>query len=80
MRIDEYMAVALILGHVVTEHVKVDDNNPDVASYLWSSQSDALACLKGLVHVLYELLQSLIVWRNVLGHLSQNRLPIYINR
>lgn len=80
MRIDEYMAVALILRHVVTEHVKVDDHNPNVAPYLWSSKANALACLKSLVHILYEFLQSLIVWRDILGHLSQNRLPIYINR
>ena len=80
MGIDEGTAEVLVLGHVVAQHVEVDDHYADGLTHLGSSQSDTFTLGQCLPHILQQGRKFRIVGGNVLGDLAQYGLAIYINR
>ena len=80
MWVDVSLAEVGIFGHVVFQHVEVDDDESDVAAYLWRCQSHAVSLCEGLKHVGDELFEFGIVSRDVLCFLAQYGLSVSINR
>ena len=80
MRIDEHMTEAGILGQIFFEHIEVDDHQTDSHAYLRSRKTNALCSIEGLIHIGDDFRQIGVIGGDILGHLSQYRLAIYINR
>ena len=78
--VDKGMAESLVLWEVVAQYVEVDDHEADGFAYLWSCETDAIAGVEGLVHIVDKLFEFWIIGCDVFSHFSQNRLTIYINR
>ena len=77
--VDKHLAEAVILRHVIFQHIEIDHHQPYVLAYLRCSKSYALAVGKRLPHVGNELLQLRVVLSYVLGNLSQHRLSVCVN-
>ena len=78
--IDECLAEAHVFWHVLRQHIEVDDHHADILSDLRCGQTDAVRLVEGLEHIDQQLVEVGEIGGDVLRHLPQHRLPIYINR
>ena len=79
MSIDESFLEARILGEVVLEHIKVDDDDTDRFADLRSCQTDTIGVRIRFKHVLDQLRQVGIIGRDILRDLAQYGLTVNIN-
>ena len=80
MGIDESMTESFILRQILAEHIQVDNNEADRQANLRCSQSDAVAGIKGFIHIINQFLEFWIIRCNIFSHFSQHWLTININR
>ena len=71
MGIDESMTESFILREILAEHIQVDNNEADRQANLRCSQSDAVAGIKGFVHIINQHLEIWIIRCNIFSHFSQ---------
>ena len=80
MRIDIHLTETFIFGHILSQHVEIDNRQAYRTTNLGCCQSDAFALGQCLPHIGNELFQFRIVGGDIFRHLPQYRLTIYINR
>ena len=80
MGIDEHLSETFVFRQIVGNHIQVDDRQTDGLANLRSSKTYAFRLCQCFPHVGYQFFQLRIAGRNVISHLSQHRLTIYINR
>ena len=80
MRVDKNLSESFVFRKIVRDHIKVNDRQTDSLAYLRGSKSDALRFCQRVPHIGNQFLQLRIIGSNIIGHLSQHRLTININR
>ena len=80
MGIDKDLLEVFVFREILGNQIKVDDDQADILSDLWSGQSDAFAGGQRLPHVIYQLREFGIIESDILAYFSQAGLSIYINR
>ena len=74
------MAEVLVFGHIVAQHIKVDDDKTYVETYLWSCQTDAVAGCECFKHVGHERRKLGIFGGDVLRLFAKHGLTVSIYR
>ena len=67
VRIDVCVSETLVLWIVLAEYININNNNANIQTNLWSSKTDAVACVHCFKHISYQCLQFGIVGCDVLS-------------
>ena len=78
--IDEGLLESLTFGEALSHRVSIDDEEADGTTDLRSSQPDTIGEVHCLPHIFDEGTDTFVIWGNILPHLTQDGMTIYIYR